>query len=213
MFGISSAPEKYQQIVSQVVSDCRGSLNIADDLIVHGINDAEHDANLFAVLSRLQERGLTLNLEKCYFRLPSIQFYGLQLSALGVEPTAEKVRAITDAPQPKTASELRSFLGTVGFNSRFIPDLSTTAEPLRAITQKGAEFRWGKQQEAAFKKLKQQLAAASSLAYFDTGAPTEVIADASPVGIGAILIQEQQGVRRAVCYASRTLTDVERRYS
>ena len=126
-----------------------------------------------------------------------------------MEPTAEKVRAITDAPQPKTASELCSFLGTVGFNSRFIPDLSTTA----AITQKGAEFRWGKQQEAAFKKLKQQLAAASSLAYFDTEAPTEVIADASPVGIGAILIQEQQGVRRAVCYASRTLTDVERRYS
>ena len=128
-----------------------------------------------------------------------------------MEPTAEKVRAITDAPQPKTASELRSFLGTVGFNSGLIPDLSTTAEPLRAITQKGAEFHWGKQQEAAFKKLKQQLAAASSLAYFDTEAPTEVIADASPVGIGAILIQEQQGVRRAVCCASQTLSDVKRR--
>jgi len=57
------------------------------------------------------------------------------------------------------------------------------------------------------------MAGASMLAYFDRGAPTEVIADASPVGLGAILVQEVDGERRAVCYASRSLSDTERRYS
>ena len=51
------------------------------------------------------------------------------------------------------------------------------------------------------------------LAYFDRGAPTEVIADASPVGLGAVLVQKVDGERRAVCYASRSLGDTERRYS
>ena len=57
------------------------------------------------------------------------------------------------------------------------------------------------------------MAEATTLAYFDRNAPTQVIADASPVGVGAVIVQHQNGVRRPICYASRTLTSVERRYS
>ena len=69
MFGISSAPEKYQKVISDVIRGCRGVANIADDLIVHGVNLEEHDQNLHAVLQCLRERGLTLNGAKCGFRL------------------------------------------------------------------------------------------------------------------------------------------------
>ena len=61
--------------------------------------------------------------------------------------------------------------------------------------------------------MKQQIASAPVLAYFDRESHTQIIADASPVGLGAVLIQERNGERRAVCYASRTLSSVERRYS
>ena len=61
MFGLSSAPEKYQKIIQQVISGCAGALNIADDIIVYGRTLEEHDTNLFRVLNRLQDRGLTLN--------------------------------------------------------------------------------------------------------------------------------------------------------
>ena len=61
--------------------------------------------------------------------------------------------------------------------------------------------------------MKRQIACAPVLAYFDREAHTQIIADASPVGLGAVLIQERNGERRAVCYASRTLSNVERRYS
>ena len=51
------------------------------------------------------------------------------------------------------------------------------------------------------------------LAYFDRVAPTEVIADTSPVGLGAVLVQKVDGECRAVCYASRSLSDTECQYS
>ena len=213
MFGITSAPEKYQNIVAQVISGCNGTLNIADDLIVHGQNQTAHDENLFRLLERLEEKGLTVGLPKCRFRQPHVEFYGLRLGSHGVEPTAEKVNAITNAPRPSNASEVRSFLGLVGFSARFIPQLSTIAEPLRRVTHKGTPFSWGPDQQNAFDQLKQRLAEATTLAYFDRNAPTQVIADASPVGVGAVIVQHQNGVRRPICYASRTLTSVERRYS
>ena len=63
-FGVNSVPEKYQQIVRQVVSDINGVQNIANDLIVHGKNNEEHDRNLHRVLQQLQEKNLALNPQK-----------------------------------------------------------------------------------------------------------------------------------------------------
>ena len=54
---------------------------------------------------------------------------------------------------------------------------------------------------------------AETLAYFDVNAIAQLVTDASPVGLGAVLIQEQKGNRCVIAYASRSLSDVERRYS
>ena len=101
----------------------------------------------------------------------------------------------------------------MNFCARFIPDLATVAEPLRRLTRKDVHFSWGKEQEVAFDELKKRLATIETLGYFDSAAKTRVITDASPVGLGAILVQEQNGEERVICYASRSLTDVEKRYS
>ena len=212
-FGVNSAPEKYQQIIRQVVSDIEGVLNIADDLVVHGKGIEEHDQSLHKVLQRLEEKNLTLNPMKCEFRMDKVVFMGLLLSKYGIGPTEERVRAVLEAAQPTTPTEVRSFLGMVGFSARFIPNFATLPEPLRAISRQGVPFVWGKEQDASFKELKRQPASAPVLAYFDKDAHTRVIADASPVGLGAVLVQEKNGDSRAVCYASRSLSQVERRYS
>ena len=211
-FGVNSAPEKYQQIIRQVVSDIEGVLNIADDLVVHGKSIEEHES-LYKVLQRLEEKNLTLNPMKCEFRMDKVVFMGLLLSKYRIGPTEERVRAVLEAVQPTTPTEVRSFLGMVGFSARFIPNFATLAEPLRAISRQGVPFVWGKDQDASFKELKRLLASAPVLAYFDKDAHTRVIADASPVGLGAVLVQEKNGDSRAVCYASRSLSQVERRYS
>ena len=212
-FGVNAAPEKYQHIITQSMAGLQGVANIADDLIIHGRDTEEHDKNLNSVLERLSEKQLTVNAEKCSFRMNKVVFMGLLLSKHGIGPTEEKVRAVVEASQPQTPSEVRSFLGLVGFSAGFIPDFATTADPLRRLARKGEPFVWGEEQEKSFQKLKNQVASAPVLAYFDKDAFTRVIADASPVGLGAVLVQEKNGESRAICYASRSLSQVERRYS
>jgi hypothetical protein len=136
MFGISSAPEKYQQVIQQVLQDCSGTANISDDIIIYGSDQGEHDKRLEKVLTRLEERGLTLNKEKCVFDMPKLTFMGLLLSNRGIGPTEEKVRAVVEAREPQNVTEVKSFLGLVNFSARFIPDLATVAEPMRQLTKR-----------------------------------------------------------------------------
>ena len=212
-FGISSVPEKYQQVIQQVLHDCSGTANISDDIFVYGPDTDEHDRRLEQVLIRLKEKGPTLNKEKCVFHMPKLTFMGLVLSQRGIGPTEEKVKAVTEAREPQNVSEVKSFLGLVNFNARFIPDLATVAEPLRRLTKKGETFIFGPEEQTAFTELKQSMAKAETLGYFDRNAKTKIITDASPVGLGAILVQEQKGQNRVICYASRGLSTVELRYS
>ena len=213
MFGISSAPEVYQHVIQQSLQGCEGVANISDDIIIHGKNTEEHDRRLQRVLERLKEKNLTLNAEKCKFHMTQMVFMGLVLSNNGIGPTEDKVKAIIDAREPQSASEVRSFLGLANYNARFIPDFATTAEPLRKLTKKGVRFEFGEEQKNAFNELKRRLSNADNLGYFDKDAKTLIIADASPVGLGAILIQEQQGRKRVISYASKSLSAVERHYS
>ena len=80
------------------------------------------------------------------------------------------------------------------------------------MTRQDTKFQWGKEENKAFEASRKQLAEASMMALYDKNAPTEVVTDTSLVGLGAILVQEQQGVKRAVLIASCSLTEVERRY-
>lgn len=88
---------------------------------------------------------------------------------------------------------IRSFLSLVNFCARFIPDLATVSEPLRKLTRKDVHFSWGKEQEVALNELKKRLANTQTLGYFHITAETGVITDASPVGLGAVLVQVQNG--------------------
>ena len=213
MFGISSAPEKYQQVIQQTLQDIEGVHNISDDIVVHGSTHELHDERLRKVMRRLRECGLTLNLEKCQFSMSELTFMGHVLSSRGVGVAADKVKAVVEAREPGSAAEVRSFLGLVNYSGRFIPDLATLSEPLRRLTKNGVEFQWGPEQAAAFQKLKDELARAEILGYYDKDAETHVITDGSPVGLGAVLAQKQKGEFRVIMYASRSLTEVERRYS
>ena len=203
----------YRNIIRQTIADCPGATNIADDIVVHGKTTEEHDRNIITLLHRLQERNLTLNKDKCKIGINKIVFMGLLLNKHGVGPTEEKVRAVRETEPPTNVAEVRSFLGFISFSSRFLPNCATTAEPLRKLTRQDITWKWGKEENKAFEALKSQFVEASMMAFYDKNAPTEVVTDASPVGLEAILVKERQGVKRAVAFASRSLSEVERRYS
>ena len=92
-------------------------------------------------------------------------------------------------------------------------DVASVAKPIQELSRKGITFKWGEEQQTAFKDLKNLIAQAETLAYFRADCRTRIIAVASLVGLGAILTQQQGGMWRVTLYASRSLTDMELCYS
>lgn len=213
LFGVNAAPEIYQNEIRKIVQGIPGVANMSDDLIIHGASKMEHDQKLKDVFERLSAHGLTLNKDKCVIGVNKVEFLGHKLSDRGVDPGAGKVEAVLDFQAPRSVSEIRSFMGLVNYLGRFIPNLAELSEPLRNLTRHTVPFKFGIKEKHAFEKLKAALASHDTLGFFDLESQTKVIADAGPVGLGAVLIQIQNGAPRVISYANRSLTDVERRYS
>ena len=193
-----------------------GALNISDNLLIHGRTQEDHDRALAAVFKRLSDKHLTLNKTKCAFNKSSLKFFGHIFSASGMSPDPEKVQAICEAPAPESTGELRILLGMVSYFSRYIKDFATITDPLHSLTKKNATWQWSTNQQQALKTLKRKLTNAPVMLYFDPTKQTELIVDTSPVGLGAVLTQKtanSNGPMHVIAYASRSLTDVERRYS
>lgn len=217
-FGISSASEVFQNVVENVIEGIDGSFNMSDDIFVFGKGKtdeeayAEHDKSLDQVLKRLDENGLTANLAKCEFRKPKMEFYGMMFSKNGIEPDPKKVEALLEMEPPVDVGEVQSLLGMTNYLARFIPNYSTVTAPLRKLTCKKQEFKWELEQQSSFEMLKGVLGTYPIVAYFDMKKETEIIVDASPVGLGAMLVQYQDKKPQVVAYGSRALTPVEQRY-
>lgn len=213
MFGITCAPELFQKIMEQILSNCDGCFNFIDDILVFGRDESEHDTRLEAVLKQLRDYNVTINDGKCEYGVEELVFLGHNITRNGVTPTHDKVQAIKQFRSPKSAEEVRSFLGLVNYIGKFIPDLATVTEPLRQLTKKYEPFKWGEKQQAAFDKLKEAMANEMTLGYWDIKDRTILITDASPVGLGAVLIQTNEKGPRVISYAAKSLSDVERRYA
>ena len=99
-FGIKSAQEVFQKRINQLLGDLPGVETDIDDILVWGTSQEEHDERLEAVLKRCEQINLTLNKEKCQFRIPEVTYIGHIHIAKRVQPDPEKVRAIQDMPPP-----------------------------------------------------------------------------------------------------------------
>lgn len=209
VFGVNAASELFQKAIADLLRDIPGIKNISDNIIVHGCNQTSHDISLRATLERLQSAGAKLKKEKCLFSVRELTFFGHVFSERGTSPNLEKISTITKCKSPNNVSEVRSFLGMTQYVARFIPHHATITEPLRQLTKKGTEWRWSETEESALNKLKKILTGAKVMAYFDPNKDTNIMVDASPVRLCAVLTQDG----KVLCYASRALTDVEQRYS
>lgn len=118
-FGISSGSEKFQKNMSQILQGLDGVECKIDDVLVHGKDQTEHDQRLEAVLKRLVEAGVTLNLDKCQFITDRVKFLGHVISFSGIEADPEKLQAIVDLPPPQNVQEVRTFLVVVNQLSKF----------------------------------------------------------------------------------------------
>lgn len=212
-FGITSAPEIFQREMSRVLMGLGGVVVIMDDVLVFGNDVKSHDVALDAVLQRIKEAGLKLNQSKCSFRQHSVKYFGHVISAGGVEPDAERVRAIQNMKPPTNVSELRRALGMVQYLGRFLPHLSSITCPLTKLLSRDASWIWDQPQQNAYDETMKLLTKAPILAFYDPSRPTIVTADASSFGLGGALCQLDGSEVRVVAYCSRSLTPAEKNFA
>ncbi len=143
-----------------------------------------------------------------------MEFFGLLFSQDGVRPDAKKIPAFNTITTLTTVSEVRSLLGMANYMQR--SSLMLLPSPNQKLTHKGTKFSWNKEHEEAYQKIKTALLNSPVMSYFDIRNETQLIVDASPVGLAAILTQRPPGKNtppNVIAYASRALTPTEQRYS
>ena len=134
-YGTNSAAEIFQNVLQQNLSDIRGVKNIVDDILIHGKIRKLHDEALENCLKRLASLNLKVKGEKCDFLQKEITF-----TAEGIKPDPERIANMVKVQAPKTAGEVRSFLGMANTCHEYIPDYSALTSPLRELTKKKTTF-------------------------------------------------------------------------
>ncbi|XP_029166467.1 uncharacterized protein K02A2.6-like isoform X1 [Nylanderia fulva] len=218
MFGISCAPEIFQKVLERMLLGCEGTSNFIDDIIVYGQDELSHDKRLKKVLEVLKENDVLLNERKGIYKTKKVEFLGHELSEEGIKPLGKYIKVIQTSRCPTTIEELQSFLGLVNFVGKWIPNLATLTEPFRKLLRlklnktTNIQKYWTSDQNIAFQDLKESLSKIKTLGYYNPDDKTQVIADASPVGLGTVLIQIDSNGPRIIAYGSKSLTDCEKRY-
>ena len=185
-----------------------GVTGIADDMIIAGKDEMEHDRNFLAFMEKCMENNLTLNLEKIQFKQSQVSFYGHIWSEHGISRDPKKIQALKHMEFPPDKETMRSFLGMINYLNRYSVLSAHLAAPLSALTHQATDYKPGKVHLENFQRLKMEISNVSALPYFNVNAETSLQMDASKKGLGACLIQNG----KVVCYASRALTKTEQNY-
>ena len=184
-----------------------------DDVLVFGTSQKENDSRLAAVLQHLEKAGVTLNREKCEFNRPTIKFLGHMIDRDGIRADPEKTSAIFKMERPQSVPDLRRFMGLVNQLGKFSHRIAEISQPLRELLRSRRVWTWGPDQEKSFNDITLELTKPTVLALYNPQAETKVSADASSYGLGAVLLQSDDQTWRPVAYASRSLSDTEKRYA
>ena len=202
------AQDVFQRKLDAIFLSIPGVTEIADDMIIYGRTNLEHDQHLINFLEVCRKNTLTLNPDKMQFRLPQVSFFGHQWSAKGLSPDPKKIAAVKRMELPHDVETMRSFLGLVNYHNRFSPHLAELSEPLRQICRQNMEFELNESVRVFFSRTKEEISKNVTLPYFNPESATTLQTDASKKGLGAVILQNS----KPVMFASRALTGSERNY-
>ena len=120
-FGAKMSQDVFQLWMDAILEQCPGVIGIHDNMMIFGVDQEDHDANLLNVC---QKEGLVLNSKKLELQRERVTFFGAEYSTQGMHPDPKKVQRITEMTVPMDKQQLQSFLGMVKYMGTFIPNLS-----------------------------------------------------------------------------------------
>ena len=182
-FGLAHAPAYFQRLINEVLAPFDFAFGYLDDILIYSSDVATHLKHLEQIFERLCEVDLKLKMEKCSFLKKHIQYLGHIVSGDGIRPVPEKLNSIQNMPRPYTSTEVKQFLGLVGYYRKFIPRYADIARPLNALTRKDVDFVWDDICQKSFDLLKAKV-------YPDPSKPYVPFTDASKYAWSCVLTQE-----------------------
>lgn len=214
-FGLATGAAVLTRLLDNILGDLKlvCVYNYLDDLVIYSRSFEEHLQHLSRVFAKLQAAGLTVKPTKVTLARRQVSFLGHLVSGKSIRIDQERTKALRTLPPPRDKRGIAKFIGMVNYFRRFVPNFAQLAAPLNQLRKKEVRFEWGPAQEAAFEQLKTAIANPPVLGVPDFNKQFIVQTDASNAGISAVLLQENEGQRQPLAYASRRLTDAELKYS
>lgn len=209
-FGLTNAPATFQSLMNGIFQFAMRKfvLIFFDDILIYSADWESHLQHLEIVLITLNKHQLFAKFSKCEFGMIQIEYLGHTVSAMGVQMEKSKVEAIIQWPTPTNIKQLRGFLGLSGYYRRFIANYASVAHPLTELLKKDA-FQWSVIAQEAFQHLKQKITTAPVLKLPDFSKHFVLETDASGLGIGAVLSQDQH----PIAFFSKKLTPAMQKQS
>ena len=213
-FGLATGAQVLTRLGNLLFQDLRfkNLVNFLDDFVLYADTFEELMDVLGEVLSRFAKAGITINPKKMQIGVQRIRYLGHIISYRGIEIDPERTAAIREYQPPRDAKGIARFIGMINYYSRFIPHLAEKAAPLNQLRRKNVKFVWTDVHQNAFEELKTCLISPPILRTPDWTREMILQTDWSSVAVGAVLLQEVDGVGMPIAFASRVLTECERKY-
>ena len=194
-FGLSVSSEIFQKRLTDALDELKGVICVADNIIVVGRGDTQaeaekdHSENLSGLQNRCKEKNIKLNDAKAAIHQDKISFMGHRISAEGVQPDRSKVAAILDMLPPSDVHGVRRLCGIVQYLAKFMSNLASDLEPVRALTKKDSVWNWSRECDESLNAVKRKVTNTPVLAYFDPEKELVLQVDSSKDGLGAETLQ------------------------
>ena len=189
-FGLTNSPTIFQTMMNDLFQDLINQEDTAifiDDILVATNTEEGHDELVEEVLRRLEENDLFVKLEKYRWKVREVEFLGVIIGLKGVKMQKEKVEGVLNWPTPKNVKKVQKFLQLANYYRRFIKNFVKIAIPLYVLVRKEQKWKWEKEQEEAFGKLKKVFTTEPILAILDIDREMRVEADALDYAMGGVL--------------------------
>lgn len=183
-FGLSVSPTSFLRYIQHVFKDLvqqKVVITYMDDVIIPSVDEATGLQMLREVLRVAEEAGLDINWTKCRFLVRKVEFLRYEVSAGTISPSPNTVASVQMFPEPRSAEDVRRFLGMCGYFRKFVEGFSMLAKPLTDLTKKAVLFRFGDGERYSFEQLKNKLCSEPVLKIFNAKADTELHTDARRV--------------------------------
>jgi hypothetical protein len=213
-FGIATGAQVLTRLLDQVFSDIKFKFvfHYLDDLVIYSDSFHEHLLHLCEVFTRLCKAGLTVNPAKVKFATSQLSFLGHIVSSAGVYVDPDRTEAIRNFSSSRCKGDCKIYWNGEFF-SQVYPTICRTGSPPKLLRKKGVQFFGGPNQQKAFEDLKLAFINPPVFCMADFSHRFMLQTDASSHAVAAVLLQQFEGERQPIVFASQTLTQQERKYS